>query len=480
MPVGTKATVKGMLPEELKDMGAQIILGNTYHLHLRPGEDVIKKLGGLHKFSNWDRPILTDSGGFQVFSLSKLTKVKEEGVTFRSHLDGAKHFLSPETSMQIQMDLGSDIIMAFDECLKYPATPEEIAASMAMTYRWLVRSKAAMTRPESLLFGIVQGGLNLESRRESLRQITSVDLPGYAMGGFSVGEPIELMHDLIWVVGPEMPREKPRYLMGVGTPLDLILSIDSGMDMFDCVMPTRVARNGTLYTWRGKVSIKRTEFREGPLAPRPRVLVLHLPQLFEGLPPTPVFGGRDEFGAARDHPQPLLLFGPDEKSPRQHPRRPLGAVSGRLSDSLRQARGKIVPELTPPAPALLDAIHNVSGRLPPHAKLSIQEAFKMFSSIAWAATGAGPSTLETIAPFVMMLFIAYFLIIRPQQRRSQEQTKLRDSLKRGDEVLTTGGIMGTIDGITESTVTLLIAQGTKIKILRSAIAGQLSEELKKL
>ena len=158
MPVGTKATVKGMLPEELKDLGAQIVLGNTYHLHLRPGEKIIKNLGGLHKFMNWDRPILTDSGGFQVFSLSKLTKVKEAGVEFRSHLDGAKHFLSPETSMQIQMDLGSDIIMAFDECLKYPATPEEIRTSMALTLRWLVRSKEAMTRKESLLFGIVQGG----------------------------------------------------------------------------------------------------------------------------------------------------------------------------------------------------------------------------------------------------------------------------------------------------------------------------------
>jgi queuine tRNA-ribosyltransferase len=262
MPVGTKATVKGMLPEELKELGAQIILGNTYHLHLRPGEKIIERLGGLHKFMNWPGPILTDSGGFQVFSLSQLTKVKEEGVEFRSHLDGAKYFLSPETSMAIQMALGSDIIMAFDECLKYPATPDEVKTSMDMTHRWLVRSKAAMTREESLLFGIVQGGLDPALRLQSLEQITSVELPGYALGGFSVGEPIELMHALVKEVAPKMPAHKPRYLMGVGTPLDLVLAVDAGMDMFDCVMPTRVARNGTLFTWQGKVSIKRAEYRE--------------------------------------------------------------------------------------------------------------------------------------------------------------------------------------------------------------------------
>lgn len=265
MPVGTKATVKAMLPEELKsEVGAQIILGNTYHLHLRPGEDIIKKLGGLHKFMNWDGPILTDSGGFQVFSLSKLRKMSEEGVEFRSHLDGKKHFISPEKSMQIQMDLGSDIIMAFDECLEYPADKDRIRESMALTHRWLKRSKEAMTREESLLFGIVQGGLDYDLRMESMEQICSVDLPGYALGGFSVGEPIHMMHELVEQVGHQMPADKPRYLMGVGTPLDLILSIDAGIDMFDCVMPTRVARNGTLYTWQGKISIKRSEYKEDP------------------------------------------------------------------------------------------------------------------------------------------------------------------------------------------------------------------------
>ena len=264
MAVGTRATVKAMTPEELAALGTQVVLGNTYHLHLRPGEKTIAKLGGLHKFMNWHGPILTDSGGFQVFSLSDLNKVTEQGVEFRSHLDGSKYFISPEKSMEIQMDLGSDIIMAFDECTAFPATRERVLESMALTKRWLVRSKSAMTRKESLLFGIVQGGLDLDLRLQSLEDVTSVDLPGYALGGFSVGEPIEMMHALVRDVAHGMPCDKPRYLMGVGTPLDLVLSIDAGIDMFDCVMPTRVARNGTLYTWQGKVSIKRTEYREDP------------------------------------------------------------------------------------------------------------------------------------------------------------------------------------------------------------------------
>ncbi len=264
MPVGTKATVKAMTPEELRGMGAQIILGNTYHLHLRPGEATIKELGGLHKFMNWPHPILTDSGGFQVFSLSDLNKVSEDGVEFRSHIDGSTSFLSPEKSMEIQTALGADIIMAFDECLPHPSPREKIIESMALTKRWLVRSRDALKRKESLLFGIVQGGLDLELRMKSLEDVTSVDLPGYALGGFSVGEPIHLMHELVKVIGPRMVAEKPRYLMGVGTPLDLILCVDAGIDMFDCVMPTRVARNGNLYTWQGRVSIKRTEYKNDP------------------------------------------------------------------------------------------------------------------------------------------------------------------------------------------------------------------------
>jgi queuine tRNA-ribosyltransferase len=241
-----------------------VVLGNTYHLHVRPGEKVIQRLGGLHQFMNWHRPILTDSGGFQVFSLAKLRKVTEQGVEFSSHLDGKRLFLSPETSIQIQMDLGSDIMMAFDECLEYPASPERIRENLDRTLRWLERSAKAMTRKESLLFGIVQGGLHLETRLESLEKTIQFDLPGYALGGFSVGEPMGVMYDLVKKLGPKMPANKPRYVMGIGTPVDLIKAIDSGIDLFDCVMPTRVARNGTLFTSLGKVSIKRQEYTEDP------------------------------------------------------------------------------------------------------------------------------------------------------------------------------------------------------------------------
>ncbi len=264
MPVGTKATVKAMLPEEVRDLGAEIILGNTYHLHLRPGEKLIQNFGGLHKFMNWHGPILTDSGGFQVFSLSSLRKITEKGVEFRSSVDGSKFFMSPEDSMQIQMDLGTDIVMAFDECTPFPATREQVLESMELTHRWLARCKEAMTDPRKLLFGIVQGGIHEDLRLKSLEEVSSLDLPGTALGGFSVGEPIFLMHDLVKKIGPQMPAHKPRYLMGVGTPLDLILSVDSGIDMFDCVMPTRVARNGFLFTWGGIVRIKKNQYKDDP------------------------------------------------------------------------------------------------------------------------------------------------------------------------------------------------------------------------
>lgn len=264
MPVGTKATVKGMTPDELKGLKAQIILSNTYHLHLRPGEKLIKEIGGLHKFMNWDQPILTDSGGFQVFSLASLRTIREEGVTFRNHIDGQECFLTPEKSMEIQMDLGSDIIMAFDECPAYPTEQSQIMESMELTFRWLKRCKEAMTREQSLLFGIAQGGLEYDTRMRSLEQVVSLDLPGYALGGLSVGEPIPLMHSIMEKVAHQMPSDKPRYVMGIGTPLDILKAIDCGVDMFDCVLPTRVARNGTLYTWQGKINIKKEEFKADP------------------------------------------------------------------------------------------------------------------------------------------------------------------------------------------------------------------------
>lgn len=269
MAVGTRATVKAMAPEDLKANGCQVVLGNTYHLHLRPGEKIVKAMGGLHSFMNWQGPILTDSGGFQVFSLTKLRKISEKGVEFQSHIDGSKFFMSPESSMEIQMDLGSDIVMAFDECPPWPCSESALRDSMELTLRWLKRCQLRMDRKGSLLFGIVQGGLGYDLRMESLEKTLKIDLPGYALGGFSVGEPILKMHQLVAQVAHQMPSDKPRYLMGVGTPLDLVEAIDSGVDMFDCVMPTRVARNGTLFTSQGKISIKKAAYKEdpGPLDP---------------------------------------------------------------------------------------------------------------------------------------------------------------------------------------------------------------------
>ena len=263
MPVGTQATVKAMTPEEFKEIGSQIILSNTYHLYMRPGHDLIERAGGLHKFMNWDKPILTDSGGFQVFSLGPLRKIKEEGVEFRSHLDGSKHFLSPEKATEIQNALGSDIIMAFDECAPYPADRQYVKNSLERTTRWLERCKAAHKYPEKqALFGIVQGGMYEDLREQSAKEITAIDLPGYAIGGLSVGEPKDMMYEVLDYTVPLLPEDKPRYLMGVGSPDDLLEGVLRGIDMFDCVLPTRIARNGTAMTSQGKVVVRNAYYAE--------------------------------------------------------------------------------------------------------------------------------------------------------------------------------------------------------------------------
>ncbi len=261
MPVGTQATVKAMTPEELKEMEAQIILSNTYHLYLRPGHDLVKEAGGLHKFMNWDRPILTDSGGFQVFSLGDLRKITEEGVTFQSHLDGSKHFLSPEKVIEIETALGADIIMAFDECAPYPAEHDYVKKSLERTTRWAARCKQAHTNTENqALFGIVQGGMFKDLREQSAAELVALDFPGYSIGGLSVGEPKELMYEVLDYTTPLLPKDKPRYLMGVGSPDALIEGVIRGIDMFDCVLPTRIARNGTAMTSEGKVVIKNAKY----------------------------------------------------------------------------------------------------------------------------------------------------------------------------------------------------------------------------
>lgn len=320
MPVGTVASVKGVPQDTLEDLGAQIILGNTYHLYLRPGVEIVRRLGGLHRFMSWPRAILTDSGGFQVFSLNELRKVTEEGVTFRSHLDGSAHFFSPENSMAAQIGLGADIIMAFDECTEYPADRERMRASMEMTARWAARSKkyfeehkhevpwsagarvgaAALgcaaerssasesldsaatadllemderlgrtkaSAPTQALFGIVQGGMDRELRKESAERTIEIGFPGYAIGGLSVGEPRELTREIVESTLEHLPADKPRYLMGVGTPEEIVEYSKLGVDMMDCVLPTRAARHGLLFTSRGKISIKQARYAqdEAPL-----------------------------------------------------------------------------------------------------------------------------------------------------------------------------------------------------------------------
>lgn len=261
MPVGTVGSVKAVAKDDLHTLGASIILGNTYHLMLRPGTDVIARMGGLHKFTAWDRPMLTDSGGFQVYSLAQKRKITEEGAAFQSHLDGSRHMLSPERAIEIQEILGADIIMAFDECPAAGAERGYLEASLARTTRWLKRCHTAWSRGRSSLFGIVQGGLHEDLRRRHVEEVCAVDLPGYALGGYSVGETPEAMHAGVAFSAPLLPKDKPRYLMGVGTPRDLVTCVAAGIDMFDCVLPTRTARNALLFTSQGKLVIKNARFQ---------------------------------------------------------------------------------------------------------------------------------------------------------------------------------------------------------------------------
>ena len=260
MPVGTQATVKGVSPEELIDLGAGIILANTYHLFLRPGMELVKEAGGLHQFMHWNKAILTDSGGFQVFSLGELRKITEEGAEFRSHIDGSKKFLSPEVSMEVQMCLGSDIVMAFDECVPYPASYEYARLSTERTQRWLIRCQRAMTSEHQGLFGIVQGGMYRELRERHAKEVIDLELPGYAIGGLSVGEPKDMMEEILSYTAELLPKIKPRYLMGVGTPDYLLAGVRYGIDMFDCVFPTRVARNGMAMTYTGRLVMKNAQY----------------------------------------------------------------------------------------------------------------------------------------------------------------------------------------------------------------------------
>lgn len=260
MPVGTQATVKAMTPEEVEKTGAEILLCNTYHLYLRPGHELIKEAGGLHRFMNWDKPILTDSGGFQVFSLSSLRTMQDDGVLFQSHIDGSRHFFSPEKVIEIEEALGADIIMPFDVCSPWPSEKKVVEEALERTTRWALRCKQAHMLQDQALFGIVQGGTFADLRRRSAQELTDIGFPGYSIGGLSVGEEKPLMYEMLEVLDPVLPRDKPRYLMGVGSPDCLIEGALRGVDMFDCVLPTRTARMGTLFTWQGKINIRNAKF----------------------------------------------------------------------------------------------------------------------------------------------------------------------------------------------------------------------------
>ena len=267
MPVGTAATVKAMFTEHVKASGADILLGNTYHLMLRPGAERIARLGGLHKFMNWSGPILTDSGGFQVMSLSKLRTMSETGVVFQSHIDGSRHDMSPERSIEIQCLLGSDIQMQLDECVALPAGRDETERAMELSLRWAERSRTAfkaMSKPGQAMFGIVQGGVDPELRQRSAKALAAMDCEGYSIGGLAVGEPQAVMIETLAATLPALPANKPRYLMGVGTPQDILLSVERGIDMFDCVLPTRAGRHGLAYTWNGKLNLKNAKHAEDP------------------------------------------------------------------------------------------------------------------------------------------------------------------------------------------------------------------------
>ncbi|MCX7698896.1 MAG: tRNA guanosine(34) transglycosylase Tgt [Candidatus Goldbacteria bacterium] len=262
MPVGTQATVKIMTPLDLEEMGYEVILANTYHLYLRPGVDIIKKFNGLHKFMGWNKNILTDSGGFQVFSLQALRKITKEGVIFKSHIDGSEHLFTPEKVIEIQNILNGDIIMCLDECPPYPATHEYVNDSLDKTIEWAKRSKLAHKKENQHLFGIIQGGIYKDLRERAMEEMFKLDFPGYALGGVSVGEDKELIYRVVEWCGPMMPENKPRYLMGVGTPEDIWYAVERGIDMFDCVFPTRIARNGNIYTAEGQIAVRNSEFKE--------------------------------------------------------------------------------------------------------------------------------------------------------------------------------------------------------------------------
>jgi queuine tRNA-ribosyltransferase len=441
-----------MSPAELGQVGASIVLGNTFHLWLRPGLDVIRAHGGLHGFMGWKGPILTDSGGFQVFSLGALRKMSEEGVAFQSPINGDRMFLTPEESMAIQRALDSDIVMVFDECTGYPATQELAAESMRLSLRWAARSKAAHEGNANALFGIVQGGMYEDLRDESLEGLARIGFDGYAVGGVSVGEPKEDMARIVAHTAPRLPADRPRYLMGVGTPEDLVEGVAAGIDMFDCVLPTRNARNGWLFTRRGDVKIKNARHREdtGPLDPDcacytcrnfSRAYLHHLHRANE------ILGARLNTRA-----QPALLPGAHGGAAGGHRNRGPGAFQGAVRGL---PHGRIAGSVGSGNPCRFSHF----PEFPPMIGTAYAQA---------AGAAQGGDTLMGMLPIVLMFVILYFVMIRPQMKKAKEHRTMLDGLQKGDEVIAVG-ILGKIEKIADNYVSLEIAPNTTIQVQKQAV-----------
>jgi queuine tRNA-ribosyltransferase len=532
MPVGTVGSVKGVPQDILEELGAQIILGNTYHLYLRPGVETVRRMGGLHRFISWDRAILTDSGGFQVFSLSELRKLNENGVTFRSHLDGSSHFFSPESAMQAQIGLGADIIMAFDECTEYPADAGRVRASMEMTARWAARSKkyfeerkgevpwgpvsrfafrvsgesetrnlklesrnssaklrsagqpmaAVPTCSEATqaLFGIVQGGMDRELRRESALRTVEIGFPGYAIGGLSVGEPRELTREIVESTLEYLPKDKPRYLMGVGNPEEIVEYAGMGVDMMDCVQPTRAARHGLLFTSQGKISIKQARYAEDPEPLDPncgcrvcrRYSRAYLRHLFAS----------NELLAQVLNTIHNVSFYLDTMKRVRHSIS-LGEESRSLSAIWSRPTAWDLPGFKPESwrnPAEVDLkprgeITAARRRRVPwwFADTSAQTSKRMQQILAVQTGGGGMGWLG-IAPLIFIFAIFYFLLIMPQQRRQKKWQGMLEKLKTGDKVTTSGGLRGTIMALRDDCIHLRVPPNNLLLEVTKASVVQVS------
>jgi queuine tRNA-ribosyltransferase len=453
MPVGTQGAVKSLTPADLREVGAEIVLANTYHLFLRPGHELVLELGGLHRFMGWGGPILTDSGGYQVWSLAALRTISEEGVRFRSHLDGgAAHLLTPELAVEVQLALGADILHPLDECLPYPATRAEAEASMQRTLRWARRARTAhgaSARPGQACFGIVQGGMHPDLRRAAVEATCAIGFDGYALGGFAVGEPHGLMVDLVAVTAEALPWAQPRYLMGVGRPPDLVEAVAAGVDLFDCVLPTRHARTGQAFTRQGVLVI-----RNAAHARDPRPLD----------PDCPCYACRSFSRAYLRH----LFLARELTVYRLLTLHNLTFYLGLMAEARAAITSGALGALR--RDARRRGGHRAGGRSAGAGGVTVTHLVYAMASPPPGGGGPG-SILIQMAPIILVLGIFFFLVIRPQQRERKRREEMLSSLKKGDRVVTTGGLIGTIVGVSEQTLILKIADSVRVECLRSAVTG---------